>query len=333
MERAEETRVNLLMKAERVLEASATAYAKAGRVAKRDEISRLVENVREEEELVVSLTSLLKHPLIASDRLAIPTSAPASESAVGLERFEHSDVHANLTADRRSVEIGEKVELRIELVNAGRGLAQLVKMDNAVPPGFEMLEGPQKFTLQGSSLDLKGHVLYPLKTEEIKLIVKPVLKGQIRVNPKIRYLDESGRYKSYGPEGIELVVKEADVPDWLRETGKVPVGPELRFGTERAREIFRHLVKAFSEDYFSRGLNTEKAGWRSLMSLVRESGLPRSALYGRSGGRSRALSELEGLGLVEMRVFTDERGRGGTITKARLAYKNAILRKYLGTDM
>lgn len=333
LDRVEEQRAKLLMKAERVLEASATAYAKAGRTAKRDEISRLIENVREEEELVISLRRLLKHPLITSDKIAIPASPPASETAVGLQRFEHSDVQGNLTADPSSLEIGEKLELRIELVNAGRGLAQLIKMDNAVPPGFEMLEGPQKFTVQGSSLDLKGHVLYPLKTEEVKLTIKPKVEGHVTVSPKIRYLDESGRYKSYGPEAIDLVVKGAAVPVWLRETAMVPSESGLRFGTERAREIFRHLVKAFSEDYFSRGLNVEKAGWRSLMRLVRESGLPRSALYGRSGGRSRALGELEGLGLVEIRVFTDEPGRGGTITKVRLAYRNAILRNYLGTDL
>ena len=73
----------------------------------------------------------------------------------------------------------------------------------------------------------------------------------------------------------------------------------------------------------------EKAGWRSLMDLTRGLKLPRSAVYMSGGRKGPALSELEKRGLVEARIFPEERGRGGEITRVRVAYENAIVKRLL----
>jgi hypothetical protein len=86
-------------------------------------------------------------------------------------------------------------------------------------------------------------------------------------------------------------------------------------------------VKEFLIDYMSKRLYVDQAGWRSLLGIVRETEIPRSALYGRGGRDGPVLAELERRGLVESRIFTKERGRGGAIKKVRVAYDNAIVKK------
>ncbi len=41
------------------------------------------------------------------------------------------------------------------------------------------------------------------------------------------------------------------------------------------------------------------------------------------------MSELERRGLVEARIFPEERGRGGDITRVRVAYENLIVERLL----
>ncbi len=62
------------------------------------------------------------------------------------------------------------------------------------------------------------------------------------------------------------------------------------------------------------------------MEIVREVKTPRSAFYGPGGRMGPVLAELERRGLVEVRVFPGERGRGGTVKKLRVAYDNLIVR-------
>jgi TolB-like protein len=65
----------------------------------------------------------------------------------------------------------------------------------------------------------------------------------------------------------------------------------------------------------------EKSGWRSLVEAAHEIGLAPSAMYGKSGGKSPFVSDLIRQGLVEVRVFPGERGRGGEISKLRITYE------------
>jgi hypothetical protein len=65
------------------------------------------------------------------------------------------------------------------------------------------------------------------------------------------------------------------------------------------------------------------------MGMVREAEVPRSAFYRTGGGDGAVLAELDRRGLVERRVFSKERGRGGAVTKMRIAYDNDAVRKFL----
>jgi hypothetical protein len=107
----------------------------------------------------------------------------------------------------------------------------------------------------------------------------------------------------------------------------VRLSPEFKFKSERARPVFQHLVKEFLNDYMTRRIYVEKAGWRSLMEIVRDLKMPRSTLYGPGGRTGPVLAELERRGLVEARVFPKERGRGGEVKKIRIAYDNSVVKR------
>jgi len=55
-----------------------------------------------------------------------------------------------------------------------------------------------------------------LKTEEVKIVIKPVSKGLFTMKPRILYLDEAGKYKSHEPEPVRITVKELGISGWIR---------------------------------------------------------------------------------------------------------------------
>jgi hypothetical protein len=135
---------------------------------------------------------------------------------VGLERFEHADVQANLIVRQRQLRIGENLSVILELANAGKGSAILNKVTEIIPKGFELAEEPGTFRVEDSFVNLKSKRLDPLKTEEVKLVLKPTLHGTFSIKPTVLYLDENGKYKSHEPEPVTITVKELGIKGWLK---------------------------------------------------------------------------------------------------------------------
>jgi len=202
--------------AERLLQASAGSFMKAKHPEKSGQVQRLLESVREERQLAVSLTEVLHAPTITSTTTSFSTPTPTQEQAVGLERFQHADIQANLILRVREVKVGEDVNLEIELINAGKAPALLIKVEKIIPEGFEIKEVPEAYRVEDRFLNLKGKRLNPLKTEEVKIVVKPMSKGTFVMKPRIRYLDENGKYKSHEPEPVTITVKELGIKGWIK---------------------------------------------------------------------------------------------------------------------
>ena len=89
--------------AERLLQASAGSYIKAKHPEKGEQVRRLLESVREEQELAMSLTEVLHAPTIISATTSFSTPTATHEQAVGLERFENADIQANLIPREQEV--------------------------------------------------------------------------------------------------------------------------------------------------------------------------------------------------------------------------------------
>lgn len=116
----------------------------------------------------------------------------------------------------REVKVGEDLNLEIELVNAGRAPAQLVKVEEVIPQGFEIRQAPDTCRVEDGYLDMRGRTLSPLKTAELKIVLRPLDKGTYDLRPRILYLDEGGKYRSHEPEPVTVVVKEMGIRGWLR---------------------------------------------------------------------------------------------------------------------
>jgi hypothetical protein len=202
--------------AEKILQTSAGSFMKAEHPEKREQVLRLLEKVKEERELATSLCEILHTPPIVSTTTTFGTPAPTHERAVGSERFEHADIQASLVIRQKELRIGEDLNLEIELVNAGKGAATLTKLAEVIPQGFDLTEKPENYRVEDSYIDMKGKRLGPLKTEELRLILKPKVQGTFSLKPTILYLDENGKYKSHTPESVTIIVKELGIKGWLK---------------------------------------------------------------------------------------------------------------------
>jgi uncharacterized repeat protein (TIGR01451 family) len=210
------TKARFYRMAEKLLQASAGAYTKAKHTAKGEEVQRLLDSVKEERQLAMSLAEVLRSPTITSTTTSFVTPTQTQEQAVGLERFEHADVQANLILRVKEVRVGEDIRLAIEVVNAGKAPALLIKVDEVIPEGFEITEVPAMYTFEDSYINLKGKRLNPLKTEDVKVIINPRSKGTHVIKPRILYIDETGKYKSHEPEPVTITVKELGIRGWIK---------------------------------------------------------------------------------------------------------------------
>jgi hypothetical protein len=215
-EKDPDKKAKLYVMIERVLQTSAGSYTKAEHPEKREQMLKLLEKAKEEQELAVSMTEALHAPSIVSATTAFASPAPTQEEAVGSERFEHADIQASLVIRQKELRIGEDLTIELELVNAGKGFALLTKVTEIIPKGFELAGEPETYRVEDSYLNLKGKRLDPLKTEEVKLILKPTVQGTFSLKPTVLYLDENGKYKSHEPEPVMIVVKELGIKSWLK---------------------------------------------------------------------------------------------------------------------
>lgn len=202
--------------AERVLETSAGGFLTAKHPEKSEEVQRLLVRAREKRELASSLSEVMHAPTTVSTTEAFTAPSPTREVAVGLDRFENADIQANLILGGKEIKVGDNVDIEIELVNAGKAPAQLIKVEEIIPRGFEVSSAPDICRVEDSYLDMKGRTLMPLKTAELKLVLKPLDKGTYQLRPRVLYLDEAGKYRSHEPEPATVVVKELGIKGWLR---------------------------------------------------------------------------------------------------------------------
>jgi tetratricopeptide (TPR) repeat protein len=210
-----EKKTRLYMVAEKVLQTSADSYARAGNLSKRKQALKLLETAQDQREIAISLAEILQAPIMASTTaFTVPTSS--SEKPVGLEKFEHAEINANMILGRSEYRVGENIELEIELANAGKGQALLTQIEEAFPESFDLTTKPESYRVEGHNINMKGRRLDPLKTEGVKFSVKPKHKGSFTVRPRILYLDENGNTKSHQTESLTITVKELGISGWIK---------------------------------------------------------------------------------------------------------------------
>ncbi len=178
---------------EKLLQAAIESYLKANHPAKSKQVSQLLEQVKEERELAMSLSEILHASTATSSTTSFVTPTPSEESAVGLERLEHANIQATLITPKKQILIGEEANLRIQITNVGKQTVLLDKAEGLFPLGFEVVAKPSYSHVEDGNLEMRGKKLDPLKTEEIELAVKSFDYGTFEVKPRIVYVDTNGR--------------------------------------------------------------------------------------------------------------------------------------------
>jgi hypothetical protein len=209
-------KTKMYLLAEKCLERSAKFYESANYVGKRDEVLRIFNKVKEKREFALSLGKLLTAPKDASNTNAIPAPTMSVEEPVGLQKFEHAELQSHIIIGEKELKVGDSLDVEIELVNAGKSPAFLNRITEVSPKGFEITEKPDIFRVEDGSLNMKGRRLDPLKTEGIKLVLRPRAQGKFQLKPRILYLDEDGKDKANEPESIIITVKELGLRGWLK---------------------------------------------------------------------------------------------------------------------
>jgi len=214
-----ERKMKACLLAERCLEKSAKLYETAGYVGKRDEVLRILGKVKEKREFALSLGELMTAPSEALSTSMIPAPASSVEEPVGLLKFEGAFVQANLIVRQTEVVVGGSLGLEIQLVNLGKKTAFLMKVQEVIPEGFDLIEKPEKCMVNDGFIDLKARKVAPLGTEEMRITLRPRKKGKFAFTPKIQFMDEAGEYKSFVLEQVMVTVKELGIRGWLRGQG------------------------------------------------------------------------------------------------------------------
>ncbi len=210
-----EKKARLYTMAETVLQSSADSYLRAEHPEKRNEVQGLLDRVRKDRQLTISLMIVLRTPSIVSTTEAFRTPLSSHEGPAGLERFAYADIQAKTTVKPRNVWVGDRLSIELELVNTGRGSAQLLTVEGILQEGFERVEEPDFCSVENGHLNMRGKRLDPLKTQGLQIIMKPQKKGVFTIRPRVMYSDESGGYKHYEAQPVEVRVK-GGLPDWVR---------------------------------------------------------------------------------------------------------------------
>ncbi len=130
----------------------------------------------------------------------------------GSKPVKRARIQAKLILRTKEVEVGEDVNLKIELVNSGEAPALLIKVEEILPAGFELVAKPSYCRFEDTYLDMNRKRLNPLMTEEIRLIVRSFDKGTFAIKPKIICVDGAGHQMFYEPEPVTINILETVLP-------------------------------------------------------------------------------------------------------------------------
>jgi tetratricopeptide (TPR) repeat protein len=246
----------------------------------------------------------------------------------GVQGFEGANLQVQLVADRSEITLGESAALSIELVSAGRLPALLVKVSGLRLEGLEVETVGEKYRIDDTgAVAMKGLRMEPFETFTLNLRLRPTAPGDFTLRPRAFFLDENDRYRTTQPRPVSLSVRPRE------ETPGTPTPAAAGGLSVQAQAVFDCLVRAFVEDYMNKRLQLEQAGWKSLSEIAQATKISPSALYGRQGRYGKPLADLIHRGLIETRILTGQRGRGGETVKVRIAYDRDPVKRYVDRSL
>ncbi len=306
-----EKRARLYRMTEVILQESSDRYKRAKRPEKKNQVLNVLKTVREEREWALSCAQVLRtSPLASAAYFQVPT--PTSERAVGLIGFENANIQAYLSAPKETV-VGNELDIRLDLINVAKSFGLLVRIEKLIPPGLKIIASDPRMSIEDGSLDLAGKRLEPLKVDSVKINAQAIEPGTITLSPRVVFVDDAGRFKTCRPKPVRVTVKPR---------------PSFEFRVKSAEAILSFLASSYFEDNEEK-MPLDRCGWRSLADVMKNGKVPRSSVYRVGGGQGIAITELEKRGLIEAKMISGERGRGGNILKLRICYEREDVKRYV----
>ena len=142
----------------------------------------------------------------------------------GSKRLEQTNVLAYLMA-RREIGVGEELSVRLDIINAGKKSARLIRVEEIIPPELKATVLPSCCRLQNGSVALNEKELGAFTVEPLQLSVVASTAGVFTLNPKIVYVDDGGVTKISMPRPITVTVRPLLHAKIGEETFSVPILP------------------------------------------------------------------------------------------------------------
>ena len=177
-----------------------------------------------------------------------------------------------------------------------------------------MIQEPKGYKLRASSLLMGGKRIEPFQLETVIIGLQGTDPGEETIDARVVFRNDKGVESSRSIEPVSI---------------KVLQPPGLELESEQAKSTFSFLVRAFNEDYMIGKQPLDQSGWRSLGQVADGARISASVLYGSEGKYGRPIYELLSRGLIEERVFSKHRGRGGEAVKVRVSYERDPVKRYV----
>ncbi len=218
-EKESDKKADLFHLAVRHFQQAARIYADAGFAKKSNEALRYLKKAQEEKQLLLAPIEVLAESPAVTEVTVSPVSL-TRERAFGLERFETANVVGKFHIAEREPHVGEDVTCKLEISNAGRSTATLIRLEGIVPKGLTIDSARVPYRVEGDSLDMRGKRLEYLKTLEVEIPLKTAKKGSYQVRPTLIFADEKGNLRTHEFELVSLTVKELGIAGWIRGPGR-----------------------------------------------------------------------------------------------------------------
>lgn len=218
---------------------------------------------------------------------------------------------------KREIRKSQEFEIRVDLVNAGRRSASMVSVEGILAPELDVIEWP--LSISPNSCHFLETGVSPFGVRSFKIKVKAKQTGVLSFEPVFHFIDELGNKKTAKVDPIRVDV----LPSESQEAEQKLMPERLAFESVSGQKAFDFLVNAYNEDFVKRKFHKDGSGWRTLLKISKGALISHYSVYGSScssiHGLGPAILELRRMGLIDIRFFFAERGRGGKILKVRIA--------------
>jgi len=123
---------------------------------------------------------------------------------------------AKLLLDPRKAKVGEEIHMQFHLANEGEIPVFLTKIEEILPPDFELIAKPDYSHLSAGFLDLNKRQLNPSETEDLHLAFIPLSEGTFSAMPKISYFNGAEQQMTCEPCCATVEILENLLPDRIR---------------------------------------------------------------------------------------------------------------------